>query len=434
MNRKILNLAIPNIISNITVPMLGMVDLAILGHLESETYIGAIALGGLIFSFIYAIFSFLRMGTSGFTAQAFGKKDKTEMIMMFGRSLFFAIIGGLFIILLQKPIDLLSFLLIEGSDEVESLAREYFYIRIYAAPASLGIMALSGWFIGMQNARYPMIIAIVINVLNIIANIIFVYGLHMKLEGVAWGTLIAQYLGFILGLLLFRKGFKPYLKYWEQTLFFDLRKLQAFFKVNADIIIRTLCLIFTFAFFTSQSAKINNTLLAVNTVLLQYLLFFSYLTDGFAYAAEALIGRFIGAGDKKNLKKAIKLLFIWGLGISILFTLIYLIAGDKLIIILTNNPNVIKAAAPYLIWVGIVPLMSFAAFIWDGIYIGATASGPMRNTMLIATFLIFLPTYYLFESSLGNHGLWLAMIVFMIARGVLLTVSARKSIINPIEN
>ncbi len=203
MNRQILNLAIPNIISNITVPLLGMVDLAILGHLESEIYIGAIALGGLIFNFIYAIFSFLRMGTSGFTAQAYGEKNKSEIILMFGRSMFFAIIGGILIILLQYPIDLLSFNLLSGSAEVESLAKEYYYIRIYAAPASLGIMALSGWFIGMQNAKIPMIIAILINIINIGANVIFVYGFGMKSDGVAWGTLIAQYVGLITGLFLF---------------------------------------------------------------------------------------------------------------------------------------------------------------------------------------------------------------------------------------
>lgn len=433
MNKQILNLAIPNIISNITVPLLGMVDLAILGHLESASYIGAIALGGLIFNFIYAIFSFLRMGTSGFTAQSFGKKDNVEIIMMFGRSMFFAIAGGIILIFLQKPIDLISFFFIEGSAEVELLARDYFYIRIYAAPASLGILALSGWFNGMQNAKFPMVIAIVINVINILANLIFVYGFEMKLIGVAWGTLIAQYIGFVLGLILFLRGFRTYFQYWQQALFFDLRKLKAFFKVNSDIIIRTLCLIFTFAFFTSQSAKINDTLLAVNTVLLQYLFVFSYLTDGFAYAAEALTGRYIGAKERVNLKSVIKLLFFWGFGISILFTLIYMIAGKNLMYLLTDNPEVIEAAAPYLIWVGIVPLVSFAAFIWDGIYIGATASVAMRNTLLIATFLIFLPSYYLLRIPFGNHGLWIAIIIFMLTRGVLLTITAKKSILNLIK-
>ncbi|MEZ5082853.1 MAG: MATE family efflux transporter [Bacteroidales bacterium] len=433
MNKQILRLAIPNIISNITVPLLGMVDLAILGHLESETYIGAIALGGMIFNFIYALFSFLRMGTSGFTAQAFGENNRQELMMIFARSMFFAVAGGLLIVLLQYPIDLLSFMLVDGSAEVESLAREYFYIRIFAAPASLGILALSGWYTGMQNAKYPMIIAIIINVINVLANLLFVYGFGMKSDGVAWGTLIAQYTGLLIGLMLFLKKYNGYFTFWVKADFFNWTKLGKFFKVNVDIIIRTLCLIFTFAFFTVQSASINDTILAVNTVLLQYLFLFSYFTDGFAYAAEALVGKFIGARDKINLKKSIRLLFLWGLYISIPCTLIYLLAGDYMMLILTDNPGVIEEAKPFMFWMGLVPLLSFAAFLWDGIYIGATASAPMRNTLLISTVLIFLPAYFLFNEPLGNHGLWLAMMLFMISRGVLLTIFSNKNILQSIK-
>jgi len=430
MNRQILNLAIPNIISNITIPLLGMVDLAILGHLESAKYIGAIALGGLIFNFIYAFFSFLRMGTSGFTSQAYGENNPTEMILMFGRSMFFAIIGGILIILLQYPIDLLSFNLISGSNDVETLAREYYYIRIYAAPASLGIMALSGWFIGMQNAKIPMIIAILINIINIGANLLFVYGFGMRSAGVAWGTLIAQYVGLIVGIILFWRYYRSYFSHWENQLFFNMAKLKRFFQVNTDIIIRTLSLIFVFAFFTVESAKINDTILAVNTVLLQYLLVFSYLTDGFAHAAEALVGKYIGAKDSARLKKVIRYLFLWGLGISIPFTLTYVFAGDYLLYILTDNSEVIAAAAPYLFWIGIVPILTFAAFIWDGVYIGATASKAMRNALLISTLVIFLPSYYLLKNHLANHGLWLAIMLFMISRGILLTLYSRKHIFN----
>lgn len=430
MNKQILRLAIPNVVSNVTVPLLGMADLAILGHLESEIYIGAIALGGMIFNFIYAIFSFLRMGTSGFTAQSYGEGNKQELMMMFARAMFFAFIGGLLIIVLQGPIDWVSFHLLEGSDEVEFLAREYFNIRIYAAPASLGIMALSGWYTGMQNAKYPMVIAIFINVINIAANLIFVYGLGMKSDGVAWGTVIAQYTGLFLGLILFVRKYRKYSKFWKKTEFFNWKRLGRFFKVNLDIIIRTLCLIFTFAFFTAQSAKLDDTILAVNTVLLQYLFLFSYLTDGFAYAGEALVGKFIGAKKPKELKKAINLLFAWGLLISIPFSLTYFFAGDYMLFILTDNSDIISAASPYLFWMGLVPLITFAAFIWDGIYIGATSSAAMRNTLLISTLLIFLPSYYLLEPILGNHGLWLAIMLFMVSRGLLLTLFAKKNIYN----
>lgn len=433
MDRQILRLAIPNIISNITVPLLGMVDLAILGHLESEIYIGAIALGGLIFNFIYAVFSFLRMGTSGFTAQAYGEKDNSEMIMMFGRSMFFAIAGGLLLILLQYPIDLFSFYLIDGSEDVKSLAREYYYIRIYAAPASLGILALSGWFTGMQNARIPMSIAITINVINIVANLIFVYGFGMKSDGVAWGTVIAQYSGLILGLTLLGLKYKKLFNFWDKSDFFNWKKLGSFFKVNLDIIIRTVCLIFTFAFFTSQSAKMDDTILAVNTVLLQYLFVFAYLTDGFAYAAEALVGKFVGAANLPDLKAVIKRLFLWGIWFSIPFTIVYFLSGRTLLLILTDNEKVIEAATPYLFWLGVIPIATFAAFIWDGVYIGATASAPMRNTLLIATFVVFLPSYYILNKYMGNHGLWLAMMLFMITRGVMLTIFRKKHIYSRIK-
>ncbi len=428
MNKQILRLAIPNIISNITIPLVGMVDLAILGHLESEIYIGAIALGGLIFNFIYALFSFLRMGTSGFTAQAYGEKNHPEMVLMFGRAMLFAIGGGLLIIFLQRPIELFSFFLIDGSDEVKTLAVEYYRIRIFAAPASLGILALSGWFTGMQNARYPMFVAILVNIVNVSANLFFVYGLGMKSDGVAYGTVIAMYSGLAAGLILFRKKYSGLFTHWIKDEFFNWIKLKRFFKVNTDIIIRTLCLIFTFAFFTTRSAVIDDTILAVNTVLLQFLFLFSYLTDGFAYAAEALVGNFIGARNFPSLKKAVRLLFLWGALISLPFSFTYLFVGDHLLYLLTDNTKIIEAAAPYLFWIGIVPVVTFAAFIWDGIFIGATASVPLRNTLLISTLLVFLPAYYLFSEFLGNHGLWLALMLFMLSRGILLSLYARKSI------
>jgi MATE family multidrug resistance protein len=430
MNKQILRLAIPNIISNITIPLVGMADLAILGHLESEVYIGAIALGGLVFNFIYALFSFLRMGTSGFTAQAYGKDNHSEMVLMFGRAMLFAIGGGLFIILLQRPIEMLSFYLIDGSDEVKTLAIEYYRIRIFAAPASLGILALSGWFTGMQNARYPMFVAILVNIINISANLFFVCALRMKSDGVAYGTVIAMYSGLAMGLILFRKKYSGLFAYWIKDEFFNWIKLKRFFKVNTDIIIRTLCLIFTFAFFTTHSAIIDNTILAVNTVLLQFLFLFSYLTDGFAYAAEALVGNFIGAKNNQSLKKAIRLLFIWGILISFPFSLIYLFAGNHILYLLTDSYKIIEAASPYLFWIGIVPIVAVAAFIWDGIYIGATASVPLRNTLLISTMLVFLPAYYLFAGLLGNQGLWLALILFMISRGILLTYYSKKYILH----
>jgi MATE family multidrug resistance protein len=415
-------------ISNITVPLAGMVDMAILGHLESEIYIGAIALGTLIFNFIYAVFSFLRMGTSGFTAQAFGEDNKTEQIALFGRSLIISLAGGALLILLQYPVDLLGFYLIGGSEEVKSLARDYYCIRIYATPAMLGILALSGWFTGMQNAKYPMIIALAVNIINIVANLFFVLVLGMKSDGVAWGGLIAMYAGLLLGLVLFRNKYSFLLKFWSTAVFMKWQNIVRFFKVNSDIIIRTLCLISTFAFFTSRSAVMDDTVLAVNTVLLQFLFLFSNLADGFAFAAEALIGKFIGAGNRENLKKAIRHLFYWGLYISIPCSLLYFFAGGKIMSLLTDNSKVIETAIPYLFWIGLVPVITFAAFIWDGIYIGATSSVALRNTMIISTFLIFFPFFYLLTAFFGNHGLWLSLMLFMLSRGILLTIYSKKYI------
>ena len=428
MNRKILNLAIPNIISNITIPLLGIVDLAIMGHLGSEIYIGAIALGGMIFNFIYWGFSFLRMGTSGFTAQAFGGGDKNEMITILSRAMLVALFGSILVILLQNPISFLSFSMINGSPEIEQLAAEYFHIRIWAAPATLGLYALTGWFLGMQNARIPMVIAIVINILNLIFNLVFVYGLGMRADGVALGTLISQYIGLIMAMVFFFKYYKKLAVFWSYTDLMVWEPIKRFFLVNKDIFIRTICLIFTFSFFTARSASEHDTILAVNTLLLQFLFFFSYLIDGFAYAAEALVGKYVGAKEPGNLKKAIRSLFKWGLVVSIPFTLVYALGGDYILYLLTDNEKLILLSHEYMYWVILVPLVTFPAFIWDGVYIGATAAVEMRNALLVATIFVFIPAYFITTPFLGNHGLWLALMLFMVTRGILLTIFSKRII------
>ncbi len=309
MNKKILRLAVPNIIANITIPLLGIVDLAILGHLESELYIGGIAIGGMIFNFLYWGFGFLRMGTSGFTAQAFGERNLKECILSLSRGFIVGLFSGILLIILQKPIGLLSFLVIDGSSEVEQLASQYYNIRIFAAPATLGLYAITGWFIGMQNTKTPMVIAIVVNILNIILNIFFVFGLGLKSDGVAYGTLIAQYIGFIFGIYFFFRYYKRLLKYWSKQAFLKFSAFREFFVVNSDIFLRTLCLIFVFSFFTARSANTDDTTLAINTLLLQFFMFFSFFADGFAHAAEALTGKFVGCKKPKRInnphKKAI---------------------------------------------------------------------------------------------------------------------------------
>ena len=418
MNKRILKLAIPNIVSNITVPILGMVDLALMGHLDSVNYIGAIALGSMIFNFLYWGFGFLRMGTSGFTAQAYGKRSMPDSIHTLGRALMVALFGGVLLIIFQFPINKLAFWLLSGDASVEVLASEYFYIRIWAAPAAIGLYAFTGWFIGMQNTRFPMFIAILVNLVNLILNIVLVFAFNMKSEGVAYGTLAAQYAGLILAVILFKKYYGKLMKHFRIIELKKLGVLKEFMLVNKDIFIRTLCIIAVFTFFTSSSAAIDKNILAVNTVLIQFFFVFSFFVDGLAYAAEALTGRYIGAKDTVNLKLSIKLLFRWGLGIALAFAALYGLGWKPVVGILTDNKNVISTAGDYAIWLGLMPLVAYASFLWDGIYIGATASVAMRNTMLIATVIIFFPVYYLLNDFYGNHALWIALLAFLLTRGV----------------
>ena len=427
-NRKILDLAIPNIISNITIPLLGMVDLALMGHLEDKVYIGAVAVGGMIFNFIYWSFSFLRMGTSGFTAQAYGRRDLTEIAMILSRALILAGSVAALLILLQHPIATLSFKITGGSQQVEYLAREYFHIRILAAPATIGLYALTGWFLGMQNARIPMLITLLVNLINIGFSFMLIRVFNMGADGVALGTVIAQYSGLIFAIWFLFKFYRKIFRHWQPDALLDKKALIRFFTVNRDIFIRTMCLIFTISFFTTQSARANDTILAVNTLLMQFFMLFSFLVDGYAHAAEALTGRYIGAKNSLNLRTGIRLLFFWAGGIALGFTLAYLAAGKYLLLILTSNREIITAAAEYFPWVLLIPIVTFPAFIWDGIYIGATASIVMRNTMLISTLLVFLPAYFILEPVFGNHGLWLAFMAFMASRGITLTIMAKKSI------
>lgn len=429
MNKAIIKLAIPNIISNITVPLLGLIDLALMGHLGSEVYIGAISLGGVIFNFIYWGFNFLRMSTSGFTAQAFGEKNATETISILLRALLVSLFIGMLILVLQNPIVWASFKIIGGSTEVESLASAYFKIRVWAAPAALSLFVFSGWFLGMQNARYPMIIAILVNVANILFSVFFVFILKMKSDGVALGTAISQYIGVFAAVFLFFKKYNYLVPKINWAEIKNLKIMVNFFQVNTDIFIRTFCIILVFTFFTSKSAGINDTILAVNSLLIQLLLFFSFFIDGFAFAGEALVGKFVGAKEPKNLKKVIQLLFVWGSGLALIFTIIYM-PGVKLILkLLTSQSEIISSAQPFLIWVILVPLASFASFIWDGIYIGATASKAMRNTLLIATFFVFAPIFYFLNPVFGNHALWLGMLLFMFSRGLIQTLLYKKAIL-----
>jgi MATE family multidrug resistance protein len=344
------------------------------------------------------------------------------------RSVMVALGGGVLMILLQVPIANLAFMLIGGSAEVEQLARQYFYIRIYASPATLIMYAITGWFIGMQNARTPMILSISINVLNILFSLGFIYLLSMKSDGIALANVLSQCTGILLSILFLRGYLRKLKKYYSFREAMNWKAIKPFISVNKDIFIRTLCLIFVLSFFTTESAGSGDTILAVNTLLFQFFYFFSYFIDGYGYAAEALTGRYIGARDRNQLRRVIRLLFYWGFALSGVFTLIYGFGGEYILRFLTDNPTIILESQRYLFWIFLIPFVTFSAFLWDGIYVGATASVPMRNSMLIITLVIFLPAYYLLREPLGNDGLWLAVMIWLGARGISLWLLSKKAI------
>ena len=428
MNRSILKLAIPNIISNITIPLLGLVDMILMGHLNSPVYIGAIALGGTIFSVMYSFFSFLRAGTTGFTAQSYGANDSSEVSYSLYRSLCIAVIAFLLILSLQKPIADISLALLEGSDDVKNLAITYFFVRIWAAPANMLLYCLNGWFIGMQNTKIPMAIAIIINVLNIVFSVFFVVVLKQDVAGVALGTVIAQYCGLITAFVFILTKYRNYLIKIDVHILLNVNKLKKFFKVNTDLMIRSILLVLTIAFFTNQSAKLGDNILSINMILMQFFYIFSYFTDGFAYAGEALVGKFIGARDEKSLFSVVVHLFKWGAYICVPFAILYAVFPTPFVRIISDQPVIIEQIRPYYIYMTLIPIITFAAFLWDGIYIGATASKAIRNTMIISSIIIFLPLWYILTPLYGNHGLWIAFLCFMLARGISMTFFAKKNI------
>lgn len=417
-NRQILHIAIPSIISNITVPLLGLVDVTIVGHLGSASYIGAIAVGGMLFNMIYWIFGFLRMGTGGLTAQAYGQHNTQEGTRILLRSLSVSLLLALALLVLQYPIRLIAFMLIDASPEVQELATRYFHICIWGAPATLGLYSFTGWFIGMQNSRYPMYIAITQNIVNIAASLFFVFVLHMKVEGVALGTLIAQYAGVIMAYLLCISHYHPFRQQVQRMQLFERNAMKRFFLVNRDIFLRTLCLVAVTVFFTSTGATYGDVVLAVNTLLMQLFTLFSYIMDGFAYAGEALSGKYTGSNDKIRLHQTVRDLFGWGSAMALLFTLTYLWGGQNFLQLLTNDTEVIAASGTYLLWTVAIPFCGFSAFILDGICIGTTSTRIMLKSMATASALFF-GVYFLCSGSWGNHALWMAFLVYLAVRGLM---------------
>ena len=428
-DRQILQIALPSIVSNITVPLLGMIDVAIVGHMGSPVYIGAVAVGSMIFNLVYWLFGFLRMGSSGLTAQALGRRDLTEVTRLLVRSVSVALAISLSLIILQIPLKWLMFWLIGPTPDVAPFASTYFNIVIWGAPASLSLFCLMGWYIGMQNTRIPMLISIMQNVVNILASLMLVYGFGMKVEGVALGTIIAQYAGLLMAIGLLARYYRQIFRYFQKDRIFQ--KMGAFFAVNRDIFLRTLCLVAVNLFFTSAGARQGAIILSVNTILMQLYLFFSYFMDGFAFAGEALGGKAYGAHNGIAFRETLHRLWMWMLIVTIAYTLLYIIAGPWIVALLTDDSLVLEASREYLWWAWLIPIAGSVAFIWDGVFIGITAT----RGMLVSSFLsalTFFAVYLLAEGMMGNHGLWLAQIVYLAMRGVLQTVWYRQKLMSTI--
>ena len=419
MNKEILKLAIPNILSNISVPLLSTVDTALMGRL-SEVHIGAVGLGAMIFNFIYWNFGFLRMGTTGITAQYFGEENKLQLTNTLGRALFISFILAALVIIMQWPFLELSESALNVEEAQVGLLAEYFQIRIWAAPATLALYALLGWFFGMQNAIYPLIITIFINGLNIILSWYFVAHLQWEVAGVAWGTVIAQYGGLMVALLLFMISYKANLQEFSRTSMLKIEELKKFLLINRDIFLRTLMLTFSFGFFYSVSSSQGSMVLAANIILLQFLNWMSYGIDGFAYASESLVGKYYGQKDQNKLIKAIRLSFIWGGILALFYSLIYWFFGEQLVQVFTDQASVQNTTSPFLFWMIILPIASFACYIWDGVFIGLTASKTMRDSMFLAI-VIYMIAYYLLKPY-GNNGLWLSLMLFLISRSLIQTL------------
>lgn len=423
-NKQILQIALPSIVSNITVPLLGLVDVAIVGHMGNAAYIGAIAVGSMIFNLLYWLFGFLRMGTSGMTSQALGRRDMPKVMRLFVSSLAVGIGIALCFIVLQIPIRELALLLMHPTADILPLAATYFNICIWGAPAMMGIYSLNGWFIGMQNTRVPMFISIMQNVVNIAASLTLVFGLGMKIEGVALGTVIAQWTGFLTALFLWRHFYgrlRVYLpeKRGEQLIRSD--ELKTFFQVNRDIFLRTLFLVAVNLFFTSAGARQGAVILSVNTLLMQLYLLFSYVMDGFAYAGEAIGGKYYGARNEGAFRDVVRNVFKWSAAMVVLFTLVYALCGTAFLRILTNETSVIAASGEYFFWAILIPAVGVTAFVWDGVFIGITATRGMLVSSVLATVLFF-AVYLLLREMWGNHALWLAMILYLLMRGVVQTI------------
>ena len=460
-NKGILKLAIPSILANITVPIVGMVDIAVAGHLDTNaaTLIGGIAIGTMLFDLLYWNFGFLRVGTGGLAAQAYGRGDRRECARILTRSAGIAFSCALLLIAVQWLFVKAAFLVVDCTPEVRELASRYFFIRIWAAPATLGLMAFKGWFIGMQDSGSPMAVDLIVNGMNVLMSFVLALGIPalgyegIGFSGIAAGTVVAQYSGLLAALLLVLfKYYRTTVSLLDRTDFAELFKgseTRRFFVMNTELFVRSLCFIAIYIGFTVISARYGDLLLAVSSIMMKLLMIFSYFTDGFAYAGEAMTGRFIGAKDEQMLRQTVKWTFVWSMSIALIFMVIYQFGGLSLLKMMTSDQMVVEASVQYLPWLLLMPVIGCAAFTWDGIYIGATASRQIRNSMLWAvvafaavwavgiTVLNFIYPYASGTDSAGfeeygvlaMHILMAAYFAHLLARTVYLSINYKRTVI-----
>lgn len=427
-DRDVWRIAAPMILSNVSVPLLGMVDTGVVGHLESPAYLGAVAIGATIFGFLYTGMNFLRMGTTGIAAQRYGAEDNDGLRVSLGQALIVSFLVAMVLIALQVPIGRFALNLIGAEPEVSAFAAEYFSIRIWSAPGTLANYVLIGWFLGLQNARVPLLIFLTINITNIVLDLVFVLQLGMKVDGVALASVIAEYAGVVVGLGFAARALRSRSGHWPLARLFNVRAYAAFFSVNANLFIRTMALMFAFGFVTAMGARLGGVILAANAVLMNLQNLTAFALDGFAHAAEALVGKAVGQKRRDVLERSVSLALKWSMIFAVAFCLLYVVIGPALVRLLTDLPDVRDAAMKFLPWLVISPLISVWSFLYDGVYVGATRARAMRDLMLISTFIVFIPAWFLLQG-LGNHGLWLAFTLFMASRGLCMHIWYRRRVL-----
>lgn len=421
--REIYAIALPAIVANLTTPLLSLADMAIIGHLGSDVLIAAIALGGTLFSALYWMFAFLRMGTSGMVAQSFGRSDSRSVSLDFLRPLLISMALGALIILLNGFLGDVLVRFLAAGDKAAPAARSYYDILVYGAPATLGLYVVNGFLVGMQNSKAAMWLSIAINIVNIAATAVLVLALRLDVKGAALGSLVAQWIGYISGLIyIFRRIDISGLHF---TQLFRINELKRFVSVNGDIFLRTVCLVAVTVWFTRAGASQSVTVLAVNALLMQFFMLFSYFMDGFAYAAEAVVGKYVGAGNPVRIRLTVRSLMRIGLLLAAVFSLIYLLGGDFILELLTSDRSVTTAAEAYTPWAAAVPLLSFAAFVMDGVFIGFTKTRFMLIAVSVAM-AVFFAVYFATFSLLGNHGLWLAFTLYLLVRSFVSVLLNRR--------